>query len=84
MLTQAEEEQQKGTLASYVQVIAWSGAGLDTYRVEQANGSRTYVTGVPDELPEGITPPVPILFRRQIATDNTSVALNSTFVPQVW
>ena len=66
-----------------LQVIAWSGAGLDTYAVRQPNGNRTFVTGVPDELPETTTPAVPILFRRQVAADNTSMMLNSTFVPQV-
>lgn len=66
-----------------MQVLAWSGVGLDTYAVTHSNGSRMYVTGAPDELPEGIGPPIPILFRRQVATDNTSMALNSSFVPQV-
>ena len=70
-------------MTCYIQVLAWSGVGLDTYAVTQPNGSRTFVTGAPDELPESISPPLPILFRRQVATDNTSMALNSSFVPQV-
>ncbi|KAL3146173.1 hypothetical protein ABBQ32_002883 [Trebouxia sp. C0010 RCD-2024] len=66
------------------QVLAWSGAGLDTYAVLQPDGiNRTYITGVPDELPENILPAVPILFRRQVAGDNTSMAGNSSFVPQI-
>ena len=65
-------------------MLAWSGAGLDTYAVLQPDGiNRTYITGVPDELPENILPAVPTLFRRQVAGDNTSMAGNSSFVPQV-
>ena len=83
VLAWTEQEQQKKPLAWYMQVLAWSGVGLDTYAVTQPNGSRAIVTGSPDELPESIAPPVPILFRRQVATDNTSMVLNTTFVPQV-
>jgi len=73
-----------GNLQAEYRVLAWSGAGLDTYAVPQPNGvNRTFITGLPDELPEDITPPVPILFRRQVAGDNTSVAGNSSFVPQI-
>ena len=70
---------------THLQVIAWSGAGLDTYSGFLANGSRAYMTGLPDELPETITPPVPILFGRQVAADNTSMTPvgNSTWTPQV-
>ena len=67
----------------FVQVIAWSGAGLDTYALPQPNGTTTLVTGLPDELPENVKPAVPILFRRQVAGDNTSIALNTSFIPQV-
>ena len=69
----------------HVQVIAWSGAGLDTYAGFLPNGSRAYMTGMPDELPETIVPEVATLFGRQVAADNTSMvpADNTTWVPQV-
>ena len=66
-----------------MQVIAWSGAGLDVYPGFLSNGSRAYMTGVPDEVPETITPEVPTLFGRQLAADNTSMVTNASWVPQV-
>lgn len=71
------------TACLFLQVIAGSGAGLDTYDLTLPNGTVTVITGVPDELPPGVNPPVPILFGRQVAADNTSIALNSTWIPQV-
>ena len=67
-----------------VQVIAWSGAGVDVYPEPLANGTKVYTPGLPEEADLDITPEDPILFGRQIAADNTSMVTNySSWVPQV-
>ena len=71
-------------LHAFVQVIAWSGAGVDDYPAILPNGSRMYTPGEPAVDLLEITPEDPILFSRVIAADNTSVVMNySSWVPQV-
>ena len=68
----------------FVQVIAWSGAGVDDYPAILPNGSRMYTPGEPAVDLLEITPEDPILFSRVIAADNTSMVMNySSWVPQV-